>query len=182
MSEPDDLLHRSHKADDMSRGLLRAGLSVGAIGLAGAALGAVCPACVVLTPALLGLGAVQQLRARAMKRRAVNLDGTLLASHSVQPEPTKDEPMSLTDTHHRALVQKGALLVDVRTPDEYASGHVDGALNLPVQELPARLSELGPTSRPVVVYCRSGARSARAAELIRQAGYQVKDFGPMSAW
>ena len=90
--------------------------------------------------------------------------------------------MPLTDTHHRTLVAQGALLLDVRTTDEFRSGHVDHAKNIPVQELASRLREVGPTSRPVVVYCRSGGRSAAAAQVLREAGYQVKDLGPMSAW
>jgi rhodanese-related sulfurtransferase len=45
-----------------------------------------------------------------------------------------------------------------------------------------RLREVGPTSRPVVVYCRSGGRSAQAAAVLRGAGYDVKDVGPMTAW
>lgn len=90
--------------------------------------------------------------------------------------------MSLSDTHHRQLVEQGALLLDVRTPDEFRSGHVSRATNIPVQELGRRLNECGPKSRPIVVYCRSGGRSATAASLLRGAGYEVKDLGPMSAW
>lgn len=84
--------------------------------------------------------------------------------------------------HHRKLVADGALLLDVRTHTEFQEGHVPHALNVPVQDLPARLSELGPTTRPIVVYCRSGGRSAHASSLLRRAGYQVKDLGPMTAW
>jgi hypothetical protein len=63
--------HRSSaKASRIGTELLTAGLGVGAIGLAGAALGAVCPLCVVVTPALLGLGGVQKLRALWLKRKA----------------------------------------------------------------------------------------------------------------
>jgi phage shock protein E len=51
-----------------------------------------------------------------------------------------------------------------------------------VQDLPARLKEVGTQARPVVVYCRSGGRSAQAAAMLSAAGYQVKDIGPMSAW
>jgi phage shock protein E len=85
-------------------------------------------------------------------------------------------------THHRQLVSDGALLLDVRTSGEFHEGHVPHALNIPVQELPARLSEVGPTKRPIVVYCRSGGRSAQAAALLKQAGYVVHDIGPMTAW
>jgi len=84
--------------------------------------------------------------------------------------------------HHRRLVADGALLLDVRTPGEFQEGHVPHAKNIPVQELRQRLHEVGPSKRPVVVYCRSGGRSAQAAAILCQAGYQVRDIGPMTAW
>lgn len=83
----------------------------------------------------------------------------------------------------RALVAAGATLVDVRTPAEFAAGHVRGAVNIPVDDLERRLSELGPTSQPVVLYCRSGRRSARAKRLLQSHGYeQVLDVGPTPRW
>jgi rhodanese-related sulfurtransferase len=85
-------------------------------------------------------------------------------------------------THHRQLVSDGALLLDVRTPAEFRDGHVPHATNIPVQELPQRIAEVGPTKRPVVVYCRSGGRSAQAAALLKHAGYEVRDIGPMTSW
>lgn len=81
----------------------------------------------------------------------------------------------------RAMVAAGATLVDVRTPGEYASGHVEGATNIPVDELEGRMSEIA-SDRPVVVYCRSGARSSRAAAALEARGYEVFDLGPMTAW
>jgi len=81
-----------------------------------------------------------------------------------------------------ALVEEGALLLDVRTPAEFAAGHLDGALNIPVQALKARLAEV-PKDRAVVVYCKSGARSAHAARLLLDAGHpRLYDLGPMSAY
>jgi len=85
-------------------------------------------------------------------------------------------------THHRTLVVNGALLLDVRSPAEFREAHLPNALNVPVQELPGRLGELAPATRPIVVYCRSGGRSAQATTLLRQAGFEVKDIGPMTAW
>jgi rhodanese-related sulfurtransferase len=83
----------------------------------------------------------------------------------------------------RALVANGALLLDVRTPGEYGMGHIEGAKNIPVDELGRRIPEVGAKDRPVVVYCRSGARSARAVAMLKQAGYaRVEDLGPMSRW
>jgi rhodanese-related sulfurtransferase len=83
----------------------------------------------------------------------------------------------------RTLVARGARLVDVRSPTEFASGHLPGALNIPMGELAGRIGEVGAKERPVVVYCRSGARSASAAGLLKRAGFtSVHDLGPMSRW
>lgn len=82
---------------------------------------------------------------------------------------------------HREVIARGGVLLDVRTPGEFADGHVAGALNIPVDELARRAAEL-PADKPVVVYCRSGRRSAIAAELLSAQGRTVIDIGPMSAW
>jgi len=83
----------------------------------------------------------------------------------------------------RQLLKDGALLVDVRSREEFDGGHLPGAKNLPVDVLAGRTRELGPKDRPVVVYCRSGARSGRAASLLRAAGFKkVLNLGPMSAF
>ncbi len=82
-----------------------------------------------------------------------------------------------------ALVAQGARLLDVRTPQEFTAGHIQGAVNIPIAELERRLSEVGPKETPVVVYCASGARSAAATRLLRGKGWQqVMDLGGMSRW
>lgn len=83
----------------------------------------------------------------------------------------------------RQLVDDGALLLDVRTPQEFASGHIEGALNIPIDELSTRLDELGSHERPIVVYCRSGSRSRHAAELLERQGFEdVYDLGSFRNW
>jgi len=83
----------------------------------------------------------------------------------------------------RALVAAGASFIDVRTPREYASGHLPNARNLPLDALRTRPNEAGPKERPVVVYCASGTRSAMAASALKRAGYAtVVNLGPMFAW
>lgn len=83
----------------------------------------------------------------------------------------------------RQVVAQGAMLLDVRTPEEFAAGHVLGAVNIPVDELERRLGELGPTDSPLVLYCHSGRRSARATRLLNGRGYNdVIDIGPMPNW
>jgi rhodanese-related sulfurtransferase len=88
----------------------------------------------------------------------------------------------ISSSDARALVKDGASLLDVRSPEEYSAGHIDGAVNIPVGELSQRLGEL-PRDRGVVVYCQSGMRSARAASVLREAGFSnVHNLGGMSRW
>ena len=79
---------------------------------------------------------------------------------------------------------RGSLVLDVRSPEEYASGHVPGAVNIPYAELPDRISELGGPSAEVVVYCESGRRAGVAEEVLRQAGFSrvLHLEGDMGAW
>jgi phage shock protein E len=89
----------------------------------------------------------------------------------------------ITGERARDLVAGGAKLVDVRSPEEFAAGHLPGAINIPVHELAGRETEIGPASTPVIVYCRSGARSSRAKGLLRRAGFgMVHNLGAMSRW
>jgi rhodanese-related sulfurtransferase len=75
------------------------------------------------------------------------------------------------------------VVVDVREPEEYKQGHVPGALNLPQAELASRLDEL-PHDRPLTMICRSGARSLRAAQFLRQVCFEqvINVQGGTLAW
>ncbi|HSO94551.1 MAG TPA: rhodanese-like domain-containing protein [Acidimicrobiia bacterium] len=78
--------------------------------------------------------------------------------------------------------ETGAILLDIREPDEWDSGHAPAAVWIPMGDLPARQDELT-RDRPVVVVCRSGARSARVTTALRQAGYDAANLaGGMQAW
>jgi phage shock protein E len=89
----------------------------------------------------------------------------------------------LSSSEARALVASGALLVDVRSPGEFAAGHIDGAVNVPVDQISNLLERLGSMDRTVIVYCRSGARSSRSARVLREAGFEkVRDLGAMARW
>lgn len=69
----------------------------------------------------------------------------------------------------------------MRSALEYTHGHVSGAENVPVDVIGER--DLGPTDAPIVLYCQSGRRSARAAAALRARGYtRVYDLGAMSNW
>ena len=83
----------------------------------------------------------------------------------------------------RARQQAGALIVDVREPHEWQSGHIPGAVHIPLASLRTRLRDLDP-QREVIVVCRSGNRSAAAVQLLQSAGYATAQNleGGMIAW
>ena len=82
----------------------------------------------------------------------------------------------------RALADAGALILDVREDDEWAAGHAPGAAHIALGALPVRHTSV-PLDRQVVAVCRGGGRSQRAAEALRNAGYDVVNLsGGMQAW
>jgi phage shock protein E len=89
----------------------------------------------------------------------------------------------VTGAQARALVLQGAILVDVRDHDDWSFEHIEGAVNVPVDQLEARRDEVGPTSLPVVVYCNVGKKSGEATTTLTRLGYlHVYDLGARSNW
>ena len=77
-----------------------------------------------------------------------------------------------------ALLDQGALVVDVRTPGEWAEGHAEDSTLLPLNELPTRFEEL-PRDKALLMVCRSGGRSEQATLFLKSMGYeQVFNLGP----
>ena len=88
------------------------------------------------------------------------------------PEGYENATVAHTHEHWQQGVASPVpfMLLDVRTQEEYAEGHIAGAILIPVQVLAERLSEV-PHDKQVYVYCHSGARSARASTLLARKGY-----------
>jgi len=83
-------------------------------------------------------------------------------------------------TAHRLVTEARAVLIDVREHDEWLAGHAREATHLPLGRLTCEQVESG---RLVIVVCRSGGRSQRAAELLRHGGHEVRNLvGGMHAW
>ena len=77
----------------------------------------------------------------------------------------------------------GAVLLDVRNPEEYASGHIPGSISIPLAALPARYNELGTPDTPLFVHCLSGGRSGQAVSFLKRAGFtNVKNIGGINAY
>ena len=80
----------------------------------------------------------------------------------------------MNDGVEQARQTPGALLLDVRTPEEYAAGHVPGSRNIPLDRVgEAELDR----EAPLFVYCRSGARSGQACSTLRERGYDATNIG-----
>lgn len=82
----------------------------------------------------------------------------------------------------RGRMDAGAILLDVREPQEWQAGHAQGARHIPLGQLERRQREL-PVGQPVITVCRSGGRSARAASLLAAQGREAANLrGGMRAW
>ncbi|WP_457651650.1 rhodanese-like domain-containing protein [Rhodocaloribacter sp.] len=82
-------------------------------------------------------------------------------------EVSQEEVLQLRETP-----REDVLLLDVRTPAEFAQGHVPGAMNISHTDLPARLDELAPyKDKEIIVYCRSGHRAGIAADILKKNGF-----------
>lgn len=105
------------------------------------------------------------------------------------PAPTPSPAPSFTTINAKqgaALMQQEDkyFLVDVRTPDEFSQGHIEGALNIPDYELAAKAPmQITDKGAVIIVYCRSGRRSAAAAQGLASLGYtRVYDMGGIIDW
>jgi phage shock protein E len=77
----------------------------------------------------------------------------------------------------KQLVENGALIVDVRTPGEFKTGHVEGAVNIPFGAVRANLQRLQSHKGPIVAYCRSGQRSSMAVAEMKSLGLEAYNGG-----
>ncbi len=86
-----------------------------------------------------------------------------------------------------AVPDSRVLIVDVRTREEFTEGHIPGSILFPYDRIEAAAKDFsaiaGGPDRPIVVYCRSGRRSAIAAQSLVKLGYtDIADLGPLAAW
>ena len=88
----------------------------------------------------------------------------------------------INDAVAEARATDGAVLIDVRTPDEFAEGHIEGAVNIPLDRIGhARVAPT--TAAPLFVYCASGARSGSACQALARMGYtSTQNIGGIGRW
>jgi len=109
-------------------------------------------------------------------------DPATSAAASSAPLPDRDPALA------KKLVEQGAVLLDVRTEEEFDDEHLDGAAHIPVQQLKGKMGKVkeltgGAPTKPIVVYCASGARAGTAKEMLTEAGHtKVTNLGGMDDW
>ena len=77
-------------------------------------------------------------------------------------------------------LNKGAIILDVRTVKEYNTEHIENAIHIPIAELKSRINEIKGLNKPVIAHCRSGVRSAQAAQILKANNIDVINGGGMS--
>lgn len=75
------------------------------------------------------------------------------------------------------FVTKGAAIIDVRTVSEFASGHIEGSKNIPLDTLSSKIQDIKKLNKPVIAVCRSGMRSAQATSILKQNGIEAINGG-----
>ena len=91
------------------------------------------------------------------------------------------EKLFAPKTDYKALLQQGAIIVDVRSAAEFAGGHVKDARNIGLEQVNAQAAALKKLNKPVITCCRSGARSAMATRMLKTAGIEVYNAGPWTS-
>jgi phage shock protein E len=76
-----------------------------------------------------------------------------------------------TKTNYAELVKQGAIVLDVRSKGEYAVGHINGSMNIPVDTLSNNLNKLKGKDKPIITCCASGMRSAQAKRILKANGF-----------
>jgi phage shock protein E len=81
---------------------------------------------------------------------------------------------------YKQLITDGAIIIDVRTPSEFKSGHADGAINIPLDNLEKNLKKIEDYNQPLIFCCASGMRSGRAVSILKSKG--LSDIYNAGSW
>ncbi len=107
-------------------------------------------------------------------------------SDSNSSAPEKAEYIQITQAEAKSIIDSDeeCIILDVRTEEEFSSGHIEGAILIPDNEIADRAeAELPDRDMLILVYCRSGNRSKSASETLVSLGYtNVKEFGGINTW
>ena len=118
------------------------------------------------------------------KLLSVFLAAILLVGCSAPQETASYRQISMDEAITMMEEESGYIILDVRTPEEFADKHIPGAVNIPNETIAAEeIPELPDKDQLILVYCRSGNRSKQASEKLAALGYtNVVEFGGINSW
>ena len=122
---------------------------------------------------------------KKIKRLLPIILSALLLAACTAPENSQGyKQITMSEAVKMMEEEKNYIILDVRRADEYAEGHIPGAINFPNEEIgTAEIAELPNKSQLILVYCRSGRRSKEAAEKLVKLGYtNIVEFGGILDW
>lgn len=152
-------------------------------------LAALCAACALAGGLVLSLAGCTPSPAAHSEKGAASSPKTASGSSAPQASAEKPKPQGASKIDYQQaldllMTDSATELIDVRTPQEFAEKRIPGARNIPLDKLPQVASrELAQKDAPIIVYCRSGNRSGKAAqELVKQGYTHVYDLGALTNW
>ncbi|MFY7651630.1 MAG: rhodanese-like domain-containing protein [Chitinophagaceae bacterium] len=89
--------------------------------------------------------------------------------------------LGIKSVDYKAVMANGAIIIDVRTPGEYSTGHIKGSINIPLDQIKNRVAEIKKKNKAVITCCRSGARSGMAKSILAAQGIEVYNGGPWNS-
>ena len=118
------------------------------------------------------------------KLLSIFLAAILLAGCSAPKETASYRQISMDEAITMMEEESGYIILDVRTPEEFADKHITGAVNIPNETIGTEeIPELPDKDQLILVYCRSGNRSKQASEKLAALGYtNVVEFGGINSW
>ena len=118
------------------------------------------------------------------KLLSVFLAAILLAGCSAPKETASYRQISMDEAITMMEEESGYIILDVRTPEEFADKHIPGAVNIPNETIATEeIPELPDKDQLILVYCRSGNRSKQASEKLADMGYtNIVEFGGINSW
>lgn len=119
-----------------------------------------------------------------MKKILLIICSILLLSGCGTKSTTNNNSVKINGVKARSYIEKGAILVDVRTKEEYDSNHIDKAINIPLDDIDDEIkSKIPEKDKEIIVYCQSGNRSNMARNKLKKLGYiNVYDLGSINNW
>jgi phage shock protein E len=84
-------------------------------------------------------------------------------------------------TDYNQLMKDGAIVIDVRTPGEFNSGHINGSTNVPLDKIRSKITKIGNLKKSIIFYCASGMRSGQATSIAKSKGIVAYNGGGWSS-